>query len=330
MSQGPLPTADGAGAAELLVEAADWMVRLRAGPMSTYSRRQFEQWRNRSAAHVEAWARAERVLGTFDIVPSNVGSQTMKQLARPGRRQALRALGSVAVAAPLAWLAWRDPTATSWITSWQADLRTAAGEQRTVTLKDGTRLVLNTASAVDVAFSSAERRLNLRQGEMLVTTSHQDPSSVDRPFVVQTAQGEVRALGTRFSVRTEDEGTRVTLFEGALQIRTAHGGQSLLLRAGEQTLFSATAIAPPHAASAAASLWTQGMLVASDMRLGDFTAELGRYRAGVLRCHPGAANLRVSGAFPLKDTDASLQLLQRTLPVRISTLTRYWVVIARR
>ncbi|MGJ7545899.1 FecR domain-containing protein [Variovorax sp. LT1R16] len=327
MSQGPLPKADDAGAAELLDEAADWMVRLRSGSLSAHSQRQFEQWRNRSPAHAEAWARAERVLGTFDIVPRNVGSQTMKRLAGPGRRQALRALGAVAVAAPVAWLAWRDPSASTWIASWRADLRTAAGEQRTVTLKDGTRLVLNTASAVDVAFSSTERRLHLRQGEMLVTTSHQDPSSVDRPFVVQTAQGEVRALGTRFSVRTENEGTRVMLFEGALQIQTAQGEQSLLLRAGEQTLFSAMAIEPPRTASPAASLWAQGMLVASEMRLGDFAAELGRYRAGVLRCHPDAANLRVSGAFPLKDTDASLQLLQKTLPVRISTLTRYWVVI---
>ncbi|MGJ7490484.1 FecR domain-containing protein [Variovorax sp. ZT4R33] len=311
----------------MLEEAADWMVRFKSGSMTERSLHQFERWRTGSAAHVEAWRRAERVLGAFDIVPEAIGSETMKRLAKPGRRQALRALGIVTVAAPVAWLAWRDPVASTWIASWNADLRSTAGEQRTITLQDGTRLVLNTASAVDVAFSLTERRLHLRQGEILVTTSHEDPSPIDRPFIVQTAQGDVRALGTRFSVRAEEESTRVALFEGALHIQAAQTGQSLMLRAGEQTLFSATAIEAPQAAPPTASLWEQGMLVANDMRLSTFAAELGRYRAGVLRCHPDAANLRVSGAFPLKDTDASLQLLQKTLPVRISTMTRYWVVI---
>ncbi|RSZ42771.1 FecR family protein [Variovorax sp. 553] len=315
------------GADELLGEAADWMVRLQSGDMTELSLRQLEQWRTRSAAHAEAWRRAEAVMGTFEIVPKAIGRQTMQRLAGPGRRQALRALGIAAVAAPVVWLAWRDPSVGTWIASWNADLHTAAGEQKTITLADGTRLVLNTSSAVDVVFTGAERRLRLRHGEILVTTSHDDPSPVDRPFIVQTAQGTVRALGTRFSVGVQGEGTRVALFEGSVRIRAEQNEQSLVLRAGEQTVFSATAIEPPRAASPTAALWEQGMLVASDMRLGAFAAELGRYRAGVLRCHPDVADLRVSGAFPLRDTDASLQLLQKTLPVRISTMTRYWVVI---
>ena len=39
------------------------------------------------------------------------------------------------------------------------------------------------------------------------------------------------------------------------------------------------------------------MLLAQDMRLAELVGELGRYRPGVLRCHPGIADLRVSGAF---------------------------------
>ena len=69
------------------------------------------------------------------------------------------------------------------------------------------------------------------------------------------------------------------------------------------------------------------MMVARNMRLADLLAELGRYRPGVLRCHDDVAGLSVSGAFPLQDTDASLRLLQDTLPIRVSSLTRYWVAI---
>jgi len=69
------------------------------------------------------------------------------------------------------------------------------------------------------------------------------------------------------------------------------------------------------------------MLLAQRMRLADLLDELGRYRRGVLRCHASVAALTVSGAFPLRDTDASLRLLQETLPVKISSLTGYWVTV---
>lgn len=66
------------------------------------------------------------------------------------------------------------------------------------------------------------------------------------------------------------------------------------------------------------------------MRLDALVAELSRYRGGVLRCDPAVGALRVSGAFPLRDTDASLALLAKTLPVRIGGITRYWTVVEAR
>jgi transmembrane sensor len=63
------------------------------------------------------------------------------------------------------------------------------------------------------------------------------------------------------------------------------------------------------------------------MPLGEWVAELGRYRRGVLRCDPAVAGLRVSGAFPLDDTDRALQLLADTFPVRHVWRTRYWVSV---
>ena len=94
-----------------------------------------------------------------------------------------------------------------------------------------------------------------------------------------------------------------------------------------QSAFGFDSSAPAAPLDAAALTWEHGMMVARNMRLDDLLAELGRYRPGVLRCHQAVAGLTVSGAFPLKDTDASLRLLQDTLPIRISSLTRYWVAV---
>jgi transmembrane sensor len=64
------------------------------------------------------------------------------------------------------------------------------------------------------------------------------------------------------------------------------------------------------------------------MSLASFAAELGRYRPGLLRCDPEVAQLEVSGAFQLHDTDQALHALTQVLPVEIRYRTRYWVTIA--
>ncbi|WP_343737273.1 cellulose biosynthesis cyclic di-GMP-binding regulatory protein BcsB, partial [Achromobacter sp.] len=206
-----------------------------------------------------------------------------------------------------------------------ADLRTAAGEQLTRQLDDGTRLVLNSGSAVDLRYGSSERRLVLVAGEVLVTTG-QEPLPTYRPFVVQTPQGEVQALGTRFSVRVVEDQTEVMVFEHAVLARPIHG-TPLRIDAGQRgsfTLAQTGALAP---VDDSAALWEQGMLVVRDQRLADVVAELARHRPGFLRCAPEVADLRVSGALSLRDTDAALQALAERLPIAVQRVTRYWVSV---
>jgi transmembrane sensor len=69
------------------------------------------------------------------------------------------------------------------------------------------------------------------------------------------------------------------------------------------------------------------MLSVDDWRLGDFITQLGRYRPGVLRCAPQVQNLSISGAFRIDDTDTVLQNLGKSLPVKVTYLTRYWVSV---
>lgn len=301
----------------LLAEAADWLITLHYEKPTAEDQAAFDRWRQQSAAHGAAWVRAEATLGAFAQVPAEVCKQTLSSAPRRGRRRSLAMLASLLVAAPAGWLAWRE---LSW-QQWMADEVTAAGEQRSIVLPDGTRLTLNTASAVAIRFTGAERRVRLLEGEILLTT-HADPSPTYRPFLVQTRQGTVQALGTQFSVRRiDDDTTRVAVFEHAVAIRTVEGA-TRRLEAGSTADFSATDISPSSAVERSAALWERGMLLARNMRLADVLAEMARYRSGALLCDPAVAELRVSGALSLKDTDASLELLTQSLPLRIAPLAR--------
>ncbi|GFM87643.1 iron uptake regulator [Pseudomonas cichorii] len=309
---------------QILGEAADWMVQLQSGVATEEDHRAVQNWRNRSPQHAQAWQRAEAILGDFRTLPAAIATETFKRVSHNkgiGRRQALTRLGILLLAGPTAWLAWQN---TPW-RQWTADHHTAIGEQKNLTLSDGTRVLLNTASSMNIAFSAHERRIQLLTGEILITTA-KDSASSSRPFYVQTEQGTAQALGTRFSVRIDGERSLVAVQEGSVHMQP-NAGQSLVIKAGEQSAFSRTTVMPVAPLAAGTLTWENGMLLAQDMRLADLLDELGRYRSGVLRCHAAVADLRVSGAFPLRDTDASLRLLHDSLPITVSSLTRYWVAV---
>lgn len=306
----------------ILGEAADWLVQLQSGAATEEDHRAIAHWRNRSPQHAIAWQRAEALLGDLRAVTGGLASDTFQRLnrnGRIGRRQALHRLGLFLLAGPAVWMAYRE---LPW-QEWTADQRTAIGEQKNINLPDGTQLLINTGSALNIAFNPQERRIRLLEGEVLITTA-KDPS---RTFMVETRHGTARALGTRFSVRVGEQRSHVAVTEGAVEMLPLHASQGRVLKAGEQSAFGLDSSAPAEPLDAAALSWEHGMMVARHMRLDELLAELGRYRPGVLRCHSSIAGLSVSGAFPLKDTDASLRLLQDTLPIRVSSLTRYWVAV---
>lgn len=310
---------------QILGEAADWLVQLQSGAATEEDQRAIALWRGRSAQHAQAWHRAEAIIGDFRAVPGSIASDTIKRIGRNkgiGRRQALNRIGLFLLAGPAIWLAQRE---LPW-QEWMADQHTAIGEQKNLTLPDGTQMLINTGSSLNIAFNANERRIKLLTGEVLITTA-KDPSPTYRPFIVQTRHGAARALGTRFSVRVEDQMSRLAVVEGAVEMQPVGGGQAVIVKAGEQSAFGSVSAYPVQPLGRASMTWENGMMVATNMRLADLLTELGRYRPGVLRCHDSVADLRVSGAFSLRDTDASLRLLQQTMPINVSSLTRYWVAV---
>ncbi len=165
---------------------------------------------------------------------------------------------------------------------------------------------------------------------MLVVTGHALGSAAEdpRPFIVETAEGRIRALGTRFAVRQNEDHTRVAVVENVVEITPAlTAGTPWRLQAGERASFTRTGVNARLPLGEDTIAWINGQIVAIDMPLGEFVAELARYRPGVVRCDPEVANLRISGVFPLQDTDSILAALPNVLPVHVKLRTRYWVVV---
>nr|NOY03409.1 amino acid ABC transporter substrate-binding protein [Gammaproteobacteria bacterium] len=172
-------------------------------------------------------------------------------------------------------------------------------------------------------YAGAQRVIVLHQGEISVDTGHQDP----RPLLVRTDDGRLRPLGTRFLVRREAAGTRLEVLQASVAAMPHNSGDEQVLREGQQVLMHADGLGQVSAVPAGADAWTRGMLVVDDVRLGDLLAVLGKYRSGYLGVDAAVADLRVSGSFPLTDTDLALASLEPVLPVKVERHTQWWVKV---
>jgi transmembrane sensor len=303
-----------------LEAAARWYVDLRGEVPSDATREAHRRWLERDPRHMQAWERLARLQDKLDQVVPGIARPTLAS-ARAKRRDVLKVLSILLMAGGAGTLAWN----TTPLPTLMADQRTGTGERRRMRLDDGTQLQLNTATAVDIHYSENLREVRLLQGEIFIETARDERA---RPFVVHTAEGSIRALGTRFVVRREADLTQVSVQQHAVEVRSANVPDTAVrVDAGQQVNFRRDAIEPLQRANPQADAWTRDMLVVNDWRLGEFIRELQRYRTGHLGCDPAVSALRISGAFHLGSTDTILENLTSTLPVRIRRFSRFWTSV---
>lgn len=303
-------------------QAVRWWLALQDGQASAADSAGLAAWRAQHPEHELAWQRIEAVSGQLAAIPAPLATAAMAAPARAKRRHAARLLAALLVAGGGAAVL---PVRPAW-QSWTADASTATGQRRSMRLPDGSLLVINTDSAVNLRFDAQQRVVQLLRGEVMVQTA---PDSGERPFLVQTDAGQVRALGTRFTVRQQIDGSvAVGVLQHAVELQPRDTPAARqVLQAGQQGSFTRQQIGQVRQIDAGAGAWVDGMLVVSHCRLDAFLHELARYRRGRLVCDPEVAGALVSGTFPLGDTGQVLLALTSALPVELHYFTRYWVSV---
>jgi transmembrane sensor len=311
---------------QALEEAADWLIRLTEGELSETERGEWEYWKVSTPERGRAWARAQLLQSKLGGLPPSLAMSALDRPSSPERRAALGKLAMFLAILPAGWSSWKLAESQQW----SADYRTTVGQQRELTLADGSKITLNTDTAIDVLFDASQRLIHLRKGEILVQTAA-DFSTLARPLLVSTREGRMQALGTRFTVRQLQSRTHLAVLEGAVKIELAEirQGTPLIVNAGQRTDFSSKTFGEVTAADRYIGAWTQGMFMADKVRLADFVAELTRYRRGFVRLDPSIADLRISGAYPISDTQRTLNMLAQTYPIHVSGhLNGFWVMLS--
>jgi transmembrane sensor len=197
--------------ADRLAEAGVWIARLYGDDRNADVKAGLQQW---LAAHplnaqafeltTEVWEDSQNLRR---VVPfAHEVSQTAKRRFR-------FPFPLVAVTAALVILA----TGVTIFFTRPSGVTTEVGEQRLLTLKDGSRIFLNTATRVVVHYDQNARRIELKAGEALFDVAKRP----HWPFIVDAGDQQVTALGTSFVVRRETDRTAVTLVEGKVAVQSS-------------------------------------------------------------------------------------------------------------
>lgn len=243
--------------------------------------------------------------------------EELKQLfpmppSRPAPSKAAKSAGiTLAVAIACAGLAWMNPAYKS------ERFATAIGERRAVLLNDGSKLLLDSATHVDISWRLLSRDVDLRAGQALFDVA----SAVYRPFVVSAGLAKVEVLGTLFNVRRLDnDAVRVTLAHGRVDVTaTAAEHAPVTLRPGQQVDSIGGQLMPVAKVDALKAMaWKDDRIVFEQTSLDEAVSLLRHYRkASIELSDPSLAALKVTGVFEAHNVDRLLDLLPSILPVAV-------------
>lgn len=308
--------------------AADWLRRLQSADPAEHAA--FIAWLKQSPVHVQEILLAMSVddaLDGFDaqrridldallgdarnVVPLRTDTRVTPAIKQPSRQKrwlvGLAASVLLAVTAGLLLPSLLNRT----------KFETTLGEQRAISLEDGSVVHLNTLSRIRTDYSAGARDIYLVEGQAIFRVAH----DAQRPFRVHTDTAIVQAIGTQFDVRQLAGRTQVAVIEGVVQVSTLPASKAdkapepQQLRAGQvAAVGSATeSVAAPKVTDVKdITAWQQRRLVFRKDRLSDIAAEFNRY--GRVKMNVEGEQLRArefSGTFDADDATLLLSFLER-------------------
>lgn len=332
--------------------AVYWVLRHDRDDLTAADEASFAAWLAASDANARAYRKANGVWDVFEQGDADPHLTALRQAAlaaRPARKRWLPLLGA-GLAAGLAAAAVLLPgqlgltgnsshaPASEVIASADAPtaagtrFATAKGERRTVALPDGTRVTLNTDTAIALAYSARGRHVRLMRGQALFEVA----KDAGRPFTVEAAGRRVTALGTVFEVRLDPGRMKVVLVEGRVVVDRASAAEPAdpaptLLKPG-QALVAELGI-PQRVAPVDVGnelLWRDGYVSLEDAPLAAAAAEMSRYTPAPVRVlDEETGRMRISGVFRTGDAERFAGLVRELLPVRTERLPDGTVLLAR-
>jgi transmembrane sensor len=300
-------------------QATDWFARLR-GTVDAETQAAFALWQAADPAHAAAYARVVALWDDPDLAAALFASAAApRRVTGMLRRIAAVALLLMGIGGTL--------HLSGAIVTLTADHVAGAGLPQRVTLEDGSLLLLDAGSAVDIDYSAKTRGVTLQRGRVLADVR---PDKA-RPFIVTARGVTAQALGTVYSVTLGRDGaTAVAVREGVVLVGGADKAAPMVLRAGDSATIGVAAEAAKMLDESDGFAWADGRLVFTNRPLGDVVAQLDRYWGGQIWVRgDDLAGLRVSGSYRLNNPPEVVAALAAATGAQVASYAGMLLILSR-
>ncbi|MGI8463744.1 FecR domain-containing protein [Pectobacterium punjabense] len=301
---------------DVLYAAAEWYATLYDEDCSEYDRQTWQRWLHQDDSHRLAWQQVEQIHARFHAVDSQLASSVLSKRGEE-RRRMLKLLVIASLTGGVGFsLPWE---------SYAADYRTGTGETRELSIEKGMTLWLNTDSSLNQQGNPALSQpltFQLIKGELMLDNQTAHAVRLTTPHGDLAAAAHACQLALRYT----SAHSVLSVFRGEVLLQTAVPAAQRVV-AGQQVIFTRDRCSEPAPVESFRQSWRKGQLVADSMPLGQFINEISRYHNGYFHVDSAVVNLRISGVFPLQETERLLDALTRTLPVKVTRRFSWWIDI---
>lgn len=314
----PLPGDGGATDDRVFEDAARWHIRLRDPEAPTELHDAFLRWIRQDPRHLQAFDRAEalwRAMGSREPDDGRRDEPAITALVAQGRspRRVARSAGGLGLLLVVGLALWWGPDA---VDSLRADHIAWTGERENLLLEDGTRIDLNSGTALSVAFTPTERRVRMFRGEAFFDVAH----NAAEPFIVELPEGSLKVTGTRFNVDLRRGVTDVALLEGSVALTARDAPEAITrLVPGQSAAVRTDSVGTPQTEDAETHIaWRSGRMIFYRTPLAEVLRELARYQRGrIVLMNAKAGALLVTGAFSTDDPADVMDIIADTLGLSV-------------
>lgn len=330
---------------QLHMQAASWIAQLDSGRLSRADRLALAEWMARSPQHAaelkrlaSLWGQLDTLIDAYSIDTRHAKKNRFRGLfstwfqLSPLKASAYSFASVIVLAFLLVGTFFILPlknNPSSQVMVYQTNI----GERRDVELADGSVASLNTNSIIEVTYSAINRKITLRQGEVLFQVAE----DAKRPFQVIAGESIVEAVGTAFLMRLYDDEFDVTVTEGVVQLKAVSNSTpdsddsntttpvvKAVLSAGQATTVGIydTPISNVNVVDSVfiekRTAWRDGLLIFDADPLEQIVNEVARYRSETIVISDyelGA--LEMSGVFKTGDLETLLATLETSLDLDV-------------
>lgn len=285
-------------------EAAAWLVRLQSPNRGPADDQAFQDWVGADRAHAVAFEAMTSTWETAAALRLETGRSPARTRAVHRRAVVTGAVAALAAGGSFAF--WQRAQAETY--------ETDVGEQRHVSLADGTGLFLDTNTRLRVGFNASQRVAELEYGRVNLRVA-QDAA---RPFIVNTEVAQIVAMPSNLDVRRDGRVISVLLIHGRADVMRP-STQAELLQDGDRMVIDANGLGRRDRPAMTPLLaWQTGQAIFENGLLSDAVAEMNRYSNLKLAVpESDVGRLRISGIYAVGDNVAFAKSVARLLPVKL-------------